>query len=98
MAPIIKNISLSRFLVGGAAIFIAQFKNHHIVIVGKIVIIPFVIKILRVWVDSYNIFDSANSLDEHRPCASIIVSAAFHPQDDIDIIPLIRSLIWPTDE
>lgn len=48
----IKNISLNRLVVGGAAMFIAQFMNHHIDIVGKTVIIPLVIKILRVCVDS----------------------------------------------
>lgn len=48
IVPIIKNISLSRLDVGGAAIFMAQFINHHIDIVGKIVIIPLVIKTLRV--------------------------------------------------
>ena len=50
--PIIKNSSLRRLDVGGAAIFIALFINHHIVIVGNNVIIPFVRKTLRVCVDS----------------------------------------------
>lgn len=49
---IVRNISLRRFGVGGAAMFIAHARNHHMVIVGKIVIIPFLRKILRVLVVS----------------------------------------------
>lgn len=49
---IVKNSSLRRFGVGGAAMFMAHLRNHHIDIVGKIVIIPFLRKILRVLVVS----------------------------------------------
>jgi hypothetical protein len=52
MALIVRNSSLRRFGVGGAAMFMAQPKNHHIDIVGKIVMIPFLRKILRVFVVS----------------------------------------------
>jgi hypothetical protein len=44
----ISMISLKRLIDGGAAIFQAVNKNHHIDRVGKIVIIPFVKNILRV--------------------------------------------------
>lgn len=94
----IRNSSLRRLEDGGAAIFIAQFMNHHMVSVGNAVIIPLVRKILRVWVDSYVIFARANSLDEHSPCASIIVSAAFHPQEEFDRSPAMSRLMWPIDE
>lgn len=96
--PIIRNSSLSRLDDGGAAIFIAQFINHHMVRVGNAVISPLVRKILRVWVDSYVMFARANSLDEHSPWASIMVSAAFHPHEEFDRRPAMRSLIWPIDE
>jgi hypothetical protein len=45
---VIKVISLNRLIDGGAAIFAAVNKNHHIVIIGLIVINPFVKNILRV--------------------------------------------------
>ena len=43
-------ISLSRLIVGGAAMFVASKRNHHIDIWGAIIIIPFVKYDLRVWV------------------------------------------------
>lgn len=64
---IMRNNSLRRFDEGGPAIFVIQLINHHIDMVGKAVIIPFVRNILRVCVDSYVIFASANRLDEQRP-------------------------------
>jgi hypothetical protein len=42
-------ISLRRLMEGGAAIFTAVNINHHIVIVGKNLIMPFIRNILRVW-------------------------------------------------
>lgn len=44
----IKIISLIRLIDGGAAMFHAVNRNHHIVRVGQIVISPFVKYILRV--------------------------------------------------
>jgi len=49
---VIKVISLNRLIDGGAAILAAVNRNHHIVIVGLIVINPFVRNILRVCVIS----------------------------------------------
>lgn len=49
---VINMISLSRLMDGGAAIFAAVNKNHHIDIIGLIVIRPFVRNMLRVWVIS----------------------------------------------
>jgi len=49
---VIKIISLSRLIDGGAAIFVAVNINHHILIIGLIVIRPLVKNILRVLVIS----------------------------------------------
>jgi len=49
---VIKVISLNKLIDGGAAIFAAVNRNHHIVITGLITISPFVKNILRVWVIS----------------------------------------------
>jgi hypothetical protein len=49
---VINMISLIKLIEGGAAIFLAANKNHHIVKVGATVIRPLVRKILRVWVNS----------------------------------------------
>lgn len=45
---VINIISLSKLIEGGAAIFAAVNINHHMVIVGLIVINPLVKNILRV--------------------------------------------------
>lgn len=49
---VIKIISLSRLIDGGAAIFVAVNINHHIDMIGLIVISPLVKNILRVCVIS----------------------------------------------
>lgn len=49
---VISAISLRRLIDGGAAILAAVNKNHHIDIIGLIVINPLVKNILRVWVIS----------------------------------------------
>lgn len=49
---VISVISLSRLIDGGAAILAAVNINHHIVIIGLIVINPLVRNILRVCVIS----------------------------------------------
>lgn len=64
---VINEISLNRLIEGGAAIFAAVNINHHIVIIGLIVISPFVRNILRVWVISYDKFAIINSADELNP-------------------------------
>ena len=48
IVAVIKIISLRRLIDGGAAILAAVNINHHIVIIGLIVIRPFVKNILRV--------------------------------------------------
>jgi hypothetical protein len=45
---VINVISLSKLIEGGAAILAAVNRNHHIVIIGLIVIKPLVRNILRV--------------------------------------------------
>lgn len=51
-AAVINIISLRRLIDGGAAILAAVKMNHHIVIIGLMVINPFVRNILRVCVTS----------------------------------------------
>jgi len=51
-AAVINIISLRRLIDGGAAILAAVKINHHIVMIGLMVISPFVRNILRVWVTS----------------------------------------------
>lgn len=48
MILVINIISLRRLIVGGAAMFLAVNKNHHIVKIGAITISPFVRNSLRV--------------------------------------------------
>lgn len=52
IVAVIKMISLSKLIDGGAAILVAVNKNHHILIMGLIVIKPLVRNILRVLVIS----------------------------------------------
>lgn len=62
-----KTISLRRLMDGGAAIFHAEKRNHHIVKIGRVLIIPLVRYILRVWVISYVTLAKINIAEEHRP-------------------------------
>ncbi len=94
----IKRISLRRLTEGGAAIFALQLINHHNVIEGKILIIPFVRKILRVWVNSYVELASRNRAEDDKPCAIIIARAPCHPHSVEVKIPARRIPICPIDE
>ena len=49
---IIKEISLNRFIEGGAAILLALIKNHHKISLGKMESMPRVRSMLRVCVRS----------------------------------------------
>jgi hypothetical protein len=49
---VIRVISLKRLIEGGAAMFPDTIKNHHIDMVGRKHIIPFIRNKLRVWVIS----------------------------------------------
>lgn len=64
---VIRVISLSKLIDGGAAIFAAVNINHHIVMIGLIVINPLVKNILRVWVISYDKFAIINKAEELKP-------------------------------
>lgn len=46
--PIIRRISLNRFKVGGAAMFAARKRNHHIDKIGAFIKIPLDKAMLRV--------------------------------------------------
>ena len=95
---VINEISLNRLIEGGAAIFAAVNINHHIVIIGLIVISPFVRNILRVWVISYDKFAIINSADELNPWATIIIRLPVIPHAEFDNMPVSINPIWPTDE
>jgi hypothetical protein len=50
--PEIKRISLRRLIDGGAAILALTRRNHHIDMIGRLIKIPFVRLMFRVWVCS----------------------------------------------
>lgn len=91
-------ISLIKLIDGGAAIFQAVKRNHHMVKVGQTVISPLVKYILRVCVSSYVRFAKIKRPDEHNPCAIIISSAPIIDQFLMVIIPANIIPMWPTDE
>jgi len=91
-------ISLKRLSDGGAAIFAASMRNHHIDNCGTIAIIPLVMNDLRVWVIEYEMLARINSLDDTSPWAIIIIIDPLMPHDEFVITPAINSPIWPTDE
>lgn len=95
---VIKVISLSKLIDGGAAMLAAVNKNHHIVIIGLIVMRPLVRNILRVWVISYDKFAIINRAEELSPWATIIIKLPVIPHDELDNIPVSIKPIWPTDE
>jgi hypothetical protein len=94
----INVISLKRLIDGGAAIFADVNRNHHRVIIGLIVINPFVKNILRVWVISYDRLAIINKADELSPWATIIIRPPVIPQDELDNIPVSIRPMCPTDE
>jgi hypothetical protein len=85
---VIKVISLSKLIDGGAAIFAAVNINHHIVIIGLIVINPLVKNILRVCVISYDKFAMINKAEDLNPCATIIINLPVIPHDVFDSKPV----------
>lgn len=66
-------ISPAKFMNGGAAILLAAKMNHQIAILGRIVIWPLVIRILRVFVIENVMPANANRADEHSPCVVIVM-------------------------
>lgn len=72
--------------------------NHHIVIDGKIVSIPFVRNIARVLVWSYVIFANLNSAEEQSPWLNIRISEPYQPHRKQEISPAVKIPICPTDE
>jgi len=95
---VINVISLKRLIDGGAAILAAVNINHHIVIIGLIIINPLVRNILRVSVISYDRFAIINNAEDLRPWATIIISLPVIPHEVFDNIPVSIRPIWPTDE
>lgn len=76
----INIISLNKLIDGGAAIFAAVNKNHHIDIIGLRHNKPLVRNNLRVWVTSYDKFAKINNADDLRPWAIIMIRAPIIPQ------------------
>jgi len=95
---VISIISLRRLIEGGAAIFAAVNRNHHIDIIGVSAINPLVRNILRVCVISYDMFAKINRAEDLSPWAIIIIRALDNPHRELDIIPASINPIWPTDE
>jgi hypothetical protein len=62
-----RKISPTKFIVGGAAIFVIENKSHQIDNDGEIVSSPFVKNILRVFVWSYVELAREKSAEEHNP-------------------------------
>lgn len=91
-------ISPARFMNGGAAILLAAKINHQMAILGRIVIWPLVIKILRVFVIENVMPASANKADEHSPWVVIVIYAPVHPHFVIVNIAVSVILMWATDE
>lgn len=64
---VIRIISLSKLMAGGAAMFAPANKNHHKDMIGVTDIRPLVRKILRVFVISYDMFAKINSAEDLSP-------------------------------
>jgi len=94
----ISIISLSRLIEGGAAILEAANRNHHIVIIGALVIRPLVKYILRVWVISYLKLAKMNRAEDLKPWAIIIIKAPYIPQEVLVSRPASINPMWPTEE
>lgn len=92
------RISLIKLIEGGAPIFQAANKNHHMEIVGHIINSPLVRYILRVWDISYVKFAKINRADEHSPWATIIIKDPYIAQFVFVIIAAKRRPICPTEE
>lgn len=90
-------ISAWRFREGGIAMLAPIIRNQSIVSCGASVSVPFVRKILRVWVDWYDVFARAKSPDDASPWAIIIVKAACHPHVVFDMMPANRGPICVTE-
>lgn len=90
--------SAARLIEGGPAILQMAKINHHILIEGLIINIPFVRTRLRVLSESYEILARQNIPDEHRPWAIIMIIAPVQLHVDRIIIPKMTNAIWPTEE
>lgn len=91
-------ISEVKFNEGGAAIFAALKRKKNKAKIGNKARIPLVKKSLRVDVVSYKELARANSAEEQKPWAIIIIKAPSHPQICIVIIPAVNRPICPTEE
>lgn len=93
-----RKISPIRFMVGGAAMFAIENRNHHNVMVGRAVRSPLVRNILRVLVWAYVMFAKRNRADEHSPCLNIRIRAPYHPHKKVEARPAVIMPMWPIDE
>lgn len=95
---VINIISLRRLIVGGAAMFAHEKRNHHNDKIGAVIRIPPVNTTLRVCVVSYVMFARQNIAEDTRPWAIIIARPPYIPNEVLDITPATISPICPTDE
>lgn len=84
----IRRISLSRLIDGGAAMFAPVNRNHQRVIEGATHSNPLVKKMLRVLVISYDILARENKAEDLNPWAIIMVREPINPQEVLDSIPV----------
>jgi hypothetical protein len=75
------KISPNKLIEGGAPIFIASKIKQNKDMWGKMLIKPFIMKILRVEVLSYSIFARQNIPEETKPWANIIKKLPAYPMD-----------------
>lgn len=88
-----RKISATKFIDGGAPIFLASKMNTHMDIVGAKYIIPLEIRILRLFVDSYMELAREKRPEEARPCATIIIRAPRNLQEEGKNSPTISKAI-----
>jgi len=98
MEAVIRNTSLIKLILGGAAIFAQQNINHQNEIIGITDNNPFVSVSLRVIVILYVIFAIQNMAEDLSPCASIIDNLAWSPSFEPVIMAASIKPIWPIDE
>ena len=83
---------------GGAPRFLADSKNHQIVITGKRFIMPFKRIKFRLWAVSYTVLAKAKRPEDARPWATTRRSAPAQPHWVCVKIPAVTNPIWLTEE
>jgi len=87
---IIIAISLTKFNLGGRAMFVMIVLSHIIEVIGILDIMPPIIRILREFVFSYIVLVSMNMHDEVNPWVTIIVALPNIPNLELEVILIIN--------